>query len=48
MIICEACVHICPQFVWMGAGEVDMKLGMPVVDYVRATGAIVANISDPR
>lgn len=26
----------------------DVKLGLPVEDFVRATGALVANVSEPR
>jgi hypothetical protein len=32
----------------MGGGEVDVKLGVPVVDFVLATNALVGNISEPR
>ena len=32
----------------MGGGEVDVKLGLPVSDFVRATGALVADVSAPR
>ena len=32
----------------MGGGEVDVKLGLPVSDFIRATGALVADVSEPR
>ena len=48
VIICEACTRLSPPFVWLGGGAVDVKLGITVADLAAATGAIVANISDPR
>eukprot|EP00978_Attheya_sp_CCMP212_P008945 scaffold21101_cov56-Attheya_sp.AAC.5 len=35
-------------FLWMGGGHVHHKLGMSVHDFIQATGAIVADISEPR
>ena len=32
----------------MGGGEVDVKLGVPVVDFVLGTNCLVGDISDPR
>lgn len=32
----------------MGGGEVDVKLGLSVVDFVRATKCLVGDLSDPR
>ena len=48
MVLCESCLRTSPQFLWMGGGEVDLKLGLSAIDFVRATGAIVADISEPR
>jgi prolyl-tRNA editing enzyme YbaK/EbsC (Cys-tRNA(Pro) deacylase) len=36
------------KFFWMGGGHVHLKLGMAVADFVKATDAIVADISQPR
>jgi prolyl-tRNA editing enzyme YbaK/EbsC (Cys-tRNA(Pro) deacylase) len=36
------------NFLWMGGGHVHLKLGMSVVDFLRVTNSIVADISQPR
>eukprot|EP00540_Astrosyne_radiata_P005005 CAMPEP_0116836904 /NCGR_PEP_ID=MMETSP0418-20121206/8360_1 /TAXON_ID=1158023 /ORGANISM="Astrosyne radiata, Strain 13vi08-1A" /LENGTH=258 /DNA_ID=CAMNT_0004466735 /DNA_START=69 /DNA_END=845 /DNA_ORIENTATION=+ len=36
------------KFFFMGGGHVSLKLGMAVSDFVKATSAIVANITQPR
>ena len=46
VIICSTCME--SPYLWMGGGEVDLKLGIASSDFVRATGARVACISDPR
>eukprot|EP00591_Stephanopyxis_turris_P003549 CAMPEP_0195519482 /NCGR_PEP_ID=MMETSP0794_2-20130614/14862_1 /TAXON_ID=515487 /ORGANISM="Stephanopyxis turris, Strain CCMP 815" /LENGTH=245 /DNA_ID=CAMNT_0040648641 /DNA_START=123 /DNA_END=860 /DNA_ORIENTATION=+ len=33
---------------WMGGGHVHLKLGMAINDFIRATNAIVADVTDPR
>lgn len=48
VIACKACVALRPSFVWLGGGAVDVKLGISVADLIAATGAVVADISDPR
>jgi prolyl-tRNA editing enzyme YbaK/EbsC (Cys-tRNA(Pro) deacylase) len=48
IIVCESCLHLSPPIIWMGGGEVDMKLGSPVVDFISAVGALVADVSEPR
>lgn len=34
------------HFLWMGGGHKDLKLGMAVSDFIRATNCIVADISE--
>jgi prolyl-tRNA editing enzyme YbaK/EbsC (Cys-tRNA(Pro) deacylase) len=48
IIVCESCLHLSPPIIWMGGGEVDLKLGTPLVDFISAVGALVADVSDPR
>ena len=48
ILVCASCLQLSPPFLWMGGGEVDVKLGLPVSDFVRATGALVADVSAPR
>ena len=37
-----------PRFMWMGGGHVDLKLGMSVREFAKATGALVLDASEPR
>mmetsp|Transcript_8803 Transcript_8803/g.14999 ORF Transcript_8803/g.14999 Transcript_8803/m.14999 type:complete len:221 (+) Transcript_8803:60-722(+) len=48
VLLCASCLQLSPPFLWMGGGEVNVKLGIPVSDFIRATGAFVADVSDPR
>lgn len=48
VILCASCLQLSPPFLWMGGGEVNVKLGIPVSDFIRATDALVADLSDPR
>jgi prolyl-tRNA editing enzyme YbaK/EbsC (Cys-tRNA(Pro) deacylase) len=48
IILCAACTAMSPPYMWMGGGEVDLKLGMPLSDFLRATNALIADISEPR
>lgn len=48
VLLCASCLQLSPPFLWMGGGEVDVKLGLPVSDFIRATGALVADVSEPR
>jgi prolyl-tRNA editing enzyme YbaK/EbsC (Cys-tRNA(Pro) deacylase) len=46
VIICSRCLE--NTIIYLGGGEVDEKLSLPVSDFIASTGAIVADISDPR
>lgn len=48
IIICKSCMLVSPSFLWMGGGEVDIKLGLPTHDFVRGTQAAIADISELR
>lgn len=34
-----------PAYIWMGGGEVDLKLGMSIDEFLKITGAKIAEIS---
>jgi len=45
IILSEAATRLHPRYFWMGGGEVDLKLGMSVDEFVKTTDALVADIS---
>jgi hypothetical protein len=48
IIVCQSCLQLSPPIIWMGGGEVDLKLGAPLFDFIASVGALVADVSDPR
>jgi prolyl-tRNA editing enzyme YbaK/EbsC (Cys-tRNA(Pro) deacylase) len=48
IVICRRCTEVQPAYLFMGGGEVDLKLGISVSDFLRATNAIVGELSTPR
>ena len=48
IIVCTSITKIRPQFIWMGGGHPDWKLGVSVSEFVKGLNAIVMDISDPR
>ena len=48
VIIAKDICDVRPSFIWMGGGHVDLKLGVSVDEFVRATSAFVLDVSDPR
>lgn len=48
IIICSRCLAVKPPYLYMGGGEIDVKLGISVCDFLRSTGAIVGEISSRR
>lgn len=48
IIVCQSCLQLSPPIIWMGGGEVDMKLGVSVIDFIHSVGALIADISEPR
>mmetsp|Transcript_1051 Transcript_1051/g.2382 ORF Transcript_1051/g.2382 Transcript_1051/m.2382 type:complete len:249 (+) Transcript_1051:107-853(+) len=48
IVVCKSVLGVRPQFIWMGGGDKDWKLGMAVGEFVKATNAIVLDVSEPR
>jgi prolyl-tRNA editing enzyme YbaK/EbsC (Cys-tRNA(Pro) deacylase) len=48
VIICSKILLVKPAYVFVGGGDVDVKLGISVTDLIRTTNAIVAEVSVPR
>lgn len=48
IVLCKNAQNARPQFIWMGGGHKDWKLGMAVSEFVKGLGAIVVDASDPR
>jgi len=48
VIISKLCVSVYPSYVWLGGGEVDLKLGISIRDLLKSTNAIVGDIADRR
>ena len=46
IVLSEAVAQI--KFLWMGGGHIHLKLGMSVSQFCKATGAIIADISQPK
>lgn len=40
----DALRDIKPNYLWLGGGEVDLKLGISVQEFLKYTGAYVADI----
>ena len=36
------------QFIWMGGGHVQLKLGMAVKEFIEANRALILDVTDPR
>jgi len=45
VILSEEITHLTPKYFWMGGGEVELKLGMSVEEFLNLTGAMVAQTS---
>ena len=48
IILSKACLALEPAYIWMGGGKVDVKLGMPISQFLQASNALIADVSDPR
>ncbi len=48
IVLCASITKIRPQFIWMGGGHPDWKLGVSVSEFVNGLNAIVLDISEPR
>ncbi|KAJ2517456.1 hypothetical protein H4217_003954 [Coemansia sp. RSA 1939] len=47
VVVSAAIAGLRPPVIWLGAGDVDYKMAVPVVALVAAAGCIVAHISSP-
>ncbi|KAJ2400573.1 hypothetical protein GGI23_001953 [Coemansia sp. RSA 2559] len=47
VILSASIAALRPPVLWIGAGDVDFKMAMPVAAFVDATGCLVADISAP-
>lgn len=45
ILLSEAVANLHPRYFWMGGGEVELKLGMSVDEFLKTTDAYVADIS---
>ena len=48
IVLAAGIAKMSPRFMWMGGGHVDLKLGMSVREFAKATGALVLDASEPR
>ena len=48
IVLDEAVTKLDVPFFWMGGGHVDLKLGMSVQDFVKATHCAVLDVSEAR
>lgn len=48
VIVCKRITQIPYNAIFLGGGDVNVKLGLSVSDLIRSTGAIVGEISHPR
>lgn len=48
VIICNRCLAVKNGIIFLGGGEVDVKLALPVADLIACTNAITGNITEER
>lgn len=48
VLVCAKIAQMRPAFVYLGAGEPDLKLGLSTEALIRATSATVVDLSDSR
>ena len=48
IILDKKCLTVSPPVMFMGGGDVDLKLSVPVSDFIRSTNCKVADISEER
>lgn len=48
IVICNRCLEVKPPLLYLGGGEVDVKVLLPLSDLLKATNAIVGLITEPR
>lgn len=45
MLLTERVAELRPAYFWMGGGEVELKLGMSVQEFLKVTHAHVVDVS---
>ena len=48
VVLCTRCTEVNPRYIYLGGGQVDVKLGLPLADFIRATNPIIATVSHLR
>jgi len=48
VVVCKSITNVRPNFMWMGGGHKDWKLGMAVSEFVKGVDGIVLDGSEPR
>lgn len=48
IVICSQCCQVNPSYIYLGGGDVHVKLGISIEDFKRSTNAIVGRVSEPR
>ncbi|KAJ2729929.1 hypothetical protein IW152_005441 [Coemansia sp. BCRC 34962] len=46
IVLSQSIAQLKPPVLWLGAGHIDYKLAMPVDSFIKATGCMVADISN--
>jgi prolyl-tRNA editing enzyme YbaK/EbsC (Cys-tRNA(Pro) deacylase) len=48
VVLCSNCLQMENSYIYLGGGKVNVKVGMPIADFIRATNPIIAAVSYPR
>jgi prolyl-tRNA editing enzyme YbaK/EbsC (Cys-tRNA(Pro) deacylase) len=48
VVICSNCINMKASYIYLGGGKVNVKVGMPLADFIKATNPIIANVSQSR
>ena len=48
IVVCSEVANVKPAYIYLGGGDVNVKLGSAIDDLIRSTNAIVGKVSDPR
>ena len=48
VVICQNITNITPAYIYLGAGDVDVKVGLSIEDFLNGLQPIVGVVSSPR
>ncbi len=48
IVLCNRVAAVSPSFIYLGGGEVDVKLGLSLEDFKRLCDPIIGSVSDAR